>query len=167
MKKIGALVFSTLPPFYSSLSSMILAKRLPVSQSKSNTLVSVRFSMGLHGKFAKIEALIRAGASGKRLWNSSTYSSEFFKFPLGSHVSSRGRNPFQLTKYSNFGWARPLFTHRLSRISRTSYSISSSNSTGSGGGGRIPLTSFPFQGLRQSTWNTGWMRDMLWGRSNL
>ena len=160
-------MFSTLPPFYSSSSSMILAKRLPVSQSKSNTLVSVRFSMGLHGKFAKIEALIRAGASGKRLWNPSTYSSEFFKFPSGSHVSSQGRNPFQLTKYSNLGCARPLFTHRLSKTSHTSYSTSSSNSTGSGGGGIMPFTSFPFQGLSRSTWKTGWIRDMLAGRSSL
>ena len=65
-------------------------------------------------------------------------------------MSSRGRNPLQLTRYSNLGLPRPRFIHRLSSISRTSYSISSSSSTGSGGGGKIPLTLFPFQELSLS-----------------
>ena len=109
-------MFSILPPFYSSSSSMTLAMRLPSSQSKSKSSVFVKFWIGLHGKVPKVEALIRVGASGKRLWNSSTYSWEFFKFSSGSQVSSRGKNPLQLTRYSNLGLPRPRFIHRLSSI---------------------------------------------------
>ena len=105
-------MFSTLPPFYSSSSSMTQGMHLPVSQSKSRTSVFVKFSIGLHGRVAKIEALMHTGASGNHLWNSSMYSPEFFKFSSGSHVNMGAMcitNPgaeITNTQKGSGGWAQ-------------------------------------------------------------
>ena len=160
--KIGRpwMEFTTLPPFYASSSSMIVARIRPSSQLHSLSGGSVKFSSGCQFIEWNTDALMRRGADGCHWWNSSTISFAFLTFSSSSQLVSL--YPFQSTRYHNTFFRflpLPRSTHLLSRIPATSHSRSPSTSMASGGGGRSPLISLPFQGLSLSTWKTGCSLD--------